>query len=410
MAHSHLVVNQPSHQGSVLGRIVSDSRLGQIIFAVHRWMVLGRAIAETQAELAAERAAHRDTLFSFTVGKDIERSSGKSALELCWETLERVQYLNRRIALYQNPEDRIERSGKFYYFLIRLAGIAGGDVAASKFMDDPRNDKRVREHECPNYLIGSFADVSPEQITEFERTFSPETKAQFASYCEYRALEKATAKRRGSKSKWHVSSPEELAHFSNSLASGVSVGDNWKDCTVITQSQISKADERLPNFTRPAERPITFDSTLDKHVTGRYGKVYLYPFRKPGVLAKKNWCPVCKEYVAKWHNTTKGLACKEHIARRAEREAAHLAKMRYTPSSPFAATVISRPLAFAKNGSRNCVEDRMIERLDRQAGRSQHFIEAEHKPRKSKRHYVRHGAGSTVNFVRQQDLKLATNV
>ena len=111
-----------------------------------------------QAELAALRATK---LFSFTVGNDVEPSSNKSVLEICWETIERVQHLNRRIALYQGARERIERSGKFHYFLIRVAGIAGGPVAESKAMN-PRYDRRVRDYEaeaaCPNYLIESFGD------------------------------------------------------------------------------------------------------------------------------------------------------------------------------------------------------------------------------------------------------------
>jgi hypothetical protein len=123
---------------------------------------------------------HRETLFSFTVGKDVEPSSGKSALEICWETLERVQDLKRLIALHDRPNslydpcrEQIELSGKLYYFLIRVAGIAGGDVAASKFMDDPRNDCRVRDYlaedRCPNYLIESFGDVPADGNATLQR-------------------------------------------------------------------------------------------------------------------------------------------------------------------------------------------------------------------------------------------------
>ena len=51
------VVTFPTpHQGSVLGRVVAESHLGQIFIAIQRWIVLGQAVAETKAQLAAERA------------------------------------------------------------------------------------------------------------------------------------------------------------------------------------------------------------------------------------------------------------------------------------------------------------------------------------------------------------------
>jgi hypothetical protein len=168
VVNSHLVVNSsPPNQSSVFGP-VAESRL----------LVASRL----QTHNAVIRS-HREKLFRFTVGNDVEASSGKSALELCWETLQRVQDLNRRIALYQNPEGRIERSGKFYYFLIRVAGIASGDVAAAKFMDDPRNDCRMRDYaaekRCPNYLIETFNDGDVE--VEGNKTFLRNGKYQVAS-------------------------------------------------------------------------------------------------------------------------------------------------------------------------------------------------------------------------------------
>src|SRR5579864_474176 len=133
MLHDPPAVINPLHhpsEGSVLGRIVAGKSCLELLQTINRLVAYGRAIAELRTELAALRA-HRETLFSFTVGNDIELSSGKSALELCLETLERVQYLKRRITLYQGARERIELSGKFYCFLIRVAGIAGGPVAAS---------------------------------------------------------------------------------------------------------------------------------------------------------------------------------------------------------------------------------------------------------------------------------------
>src|SRR5467141_1520221 len=117
--HLPVVLNQPfkAPPDSVLGRAVvaGDAHLGEILAAVARLNALNRTIAEVRAELAALRLHNIQpaTRLAFTVGSDLEASSGKSALELCWETYERVQYLNRRIALYQAPRERIERSGKF---------------------------------------------------------------------------------------------------------------------------------------------------------------------------------------------------------------------------------------------------------------------------------------------------------
>src|SRR5437762_10333045 len=188
--HSNQVVNfSPENQDSVLGRIVAGESCLELLQNIKRFIAYGRAMAEIRAELAALRARrHRETLFSFTVGDDVEPSSGKSALELCWETLERVQFLNRRIALYQYAEERIECSGKFYYFLIRVAGIVGGSVAASKFMDDPRNDCRVRDYlaedECADHLIESIS-VGTEELAQIEgarKTYSPEAKIGVESY------------------------------------------------------------------------------------------------------------------------------------------------------------------------------------------------------------------------------------
>ena len=151
-----LVVNPlPQIEDPVLG--LASKSLGRTMEAAH--------LAPLRIT-ALKAQPHQETLFSFTVGNDIERSSGKSAWDICVETLERVQCLNERIAAYQYPEDRIEKSGKFYYFLIRVAGIAGGSVAEAKFMDDPLNDRRehdlIAEHECPNYLIQSFGNSHPE--------------------------------------------------------------------------------------------------------------------------------------------------------------------------------------------------------------------------------------------------------
>lgn len=161
--NTHLVVNSPPpDQGSVLGRIVAESRLGQLLRLISLQII---ALKRSHVEIAALRS-HREKLFSFKVGNDIERSSGKSALELCWETLQRVQYLNRRIALHQGARERIEHSGKFHYFLIRVAGIAGGPVAASKAMD-PRYDRRVRDYKaeaaCPNYLVETIKLTKEEE-------------------------------------------------------------------------------------------------------------------------------------------------------------------------------------------------------------------------------------------------------
>src|SRR4051812_28584573 len=119
LLHLPVVITHESFTGPPGIDSPIDSGLGQIL-----------AASRLQTHNAAIRP-NREKLFSFTVGNDVETSSGKSALELCWETLQRVQDLNQRIALYQNPEDRIERSGKFYYFLIRVAAIAGGDVTAA---------------------------------------------------------------------------------------------------------------------------------------------------------------------------------------------------------------------------------------------------------------------------------------
>jgi hypothetical protein len=181
MNDTNPVVNSsPSH--SVLGRIVTERFLNCL--ELLRWIAierkLARAVADLQATIEAERTertrATRETLFSFAVGNDIEPSSGKSAWDICVETLERIQYLNERIALHGYPEERIERSGKFYYFLIRLAGIAGGQVAASKFMDDPRNDRRVRDYlvedRCPNYLVESIT------LSDGEEALSNEEEAE----------------------------------------------------------------------------------------------------------------------------------------------------------------------------------------------------------------------------------------
>jgi len=155
----------------VLDRTVAASDLGKIfVHLKQRVVVLDRAIV-VRADITSQ--PDQEKLFSFTVGNDIEATSKKSALELCWEMCERVQWLNRRIALHQYPEERIERSGKLYYFLIRVAGIAGGDVAASKFMSDSRNDRRVRdylaEHECPAYLVESFGDVPADGNATLQR-------------------------------------------------------------------------------------------------------------------------------------------------------------------------------------------------------------------------------------------------
>ncbi len=159
VSHLNVVVTQPLKDPPDLVDSPSDNHgsvLGQIFPSLRdeKWVTpTFERVAPTQEKLFG---------FTFTVCNDIDPSSKKPVLELCWEMCERLQWLNRRIALYQYPEERIERSGTLHYFLIRVAGIVGGDVAASKAMA-PHLDRRVRDYlaedECPNYLATSFKDV-----------------------------------------------------------------------------------------------------------------------------------------------------------------------------------------------------------------------------------------------------------
>ena len=167
-----LVVNPLSpHQGSVLGLCVEaeDPRLGEICKLITLCRTLKRACADVRVELAAIRAARRETLFSFTVGNDIEPSSGKTALEILCETMQRIQWLNRRIKSLtehnRNCDDETyERSQRFRIFLIRTAGIKEGDVAASKAM----GPVELLHLEAPgsDYLIRSLGSSSPKSAEE----------------------------------------------------------------------------------------------------------------------------------------------------------------------------------------------------------------------------------------------------
>jgi hypothetical protein len=219
----------------------------------------------------------------------------------------------------------------------------------------------------------------------------------------------------------HISTPEEIQQFSNTLARKVGCAEKWSDCSVWQERTQST---RSAYWTRLAER-FTTTFAYDKHVTGRYGKVYqvTYAPKGQGLHGRNNWCPDCKEYVAMSHNTSSGLTCKQHITRRTQREAQRIARLRtdsntLSTNGEVSASVFTRNSHTAwKDGpiNTNVVEDKWLRMLDRKAGRSDSCSEQESAndgkaaPRtqhKAKRHYVRH----VVTFVRQQDLNLATNI
>jgi hypothetical protein len=429
-----------------------------------------------QAHIAAHTQPHREKLFSFTVGDDVEASSGKSALELCWETLERVQFLKRRIALYDRPRsiydpcrEQIELSGKFYYFLIRAAGIAGGDVAASKFMDDPRNDRRVRdyylaEHRCPNYLVESFGYISPEAFcrlfNERGRNYSAEAKVRFIEHWSDE-LRRPTAP-------FAQTYPKDVESFLNALAHKMGLSDNWRLATkqpvvyrskakVITdyssQTPIKVPFGPLEQWVVESGRPTDLNiSELLEITTTKRTEVSLEEYAArhkdklghgDGLGKLTTFCPHRGAYVTQDHRCpfTESKGAKPCVAesttdyvKRAEdyrtkdRTLTEDALKRKKSADLYWKFCVA--FEFKKKYAatlREAVAEELVSTIPHDdlktlIGNAENkelltaplpkvfemFYSTEH-PNKGKRHYVRHGVAD-VSFVRQQDLNLATEL
>jgi hypothetical protein len=306
---------------------------------------------------------------AFNVGSDSIPWSEKSVLELCWETCTRVQYLTPRIALYQHPQERIEKSFKFHYFLIRVAGIAGGPVAESKAMD-PRNDRRVRDYlaeaECPNYLIENIT------LSESEE----DSVAREAVGNGFPTSKKPARKR------------DTPSYYGGGF---VFLGKSeWEERNTKTSNHVSEVQLRAYEKDEPTITPYDMRWRALHNV-------------------RTNWCPTCKEYVPNNHDAAGGIPCERYIAKREN----ITAKWRAQSVPVFPRNDPNKPSWKDGPINPNGVEDRWIACIDRQRGHSQSCVDVNqpvnHKPRKAKRHYVRHGADD-LSFVRQQDSNLATEL
>lgn len=359
----------------------SNPRLGEIC----------KNLATPKCVIPAVEVVVKEKLFSFTVGNDVETSSGKSALEICWETLERVQCLNRRITLHNYPEERIERSNKFHHFLIRVAGIAGGDVAASKAMGDPRFDRRVRdylaEHECPNYLIESFRDVPADGNATLQRTTNDKPWSAFSRCIECgeefvdgkgeqkisefafcgRTKEKDCRRAWLAKHKPAYDLPKPEARFHQ-----------------VTPEDVAWGERQGLNHTNPSAAQLArYEEKLLKDVAAYRAKDQI----------RREMTPALERYDKLYYKFCENFEFPKVYDEEARGKAAeHLIKT--IPQEELKALIENAEMRGLLEG-----------RIDGGELSGEFGVKAH---RKGKRHYVRHGAGEQITFVRQQDLNLAT--
>jgi hypothetical protein len=231
---SYQVVSPPNQQGSILGRIVSESALGLILY----WVVFCRANARVLASVQAELEALRATkLFSFTVGNDNgycicalcqtpgykQKSHAKpSILELFWEMCVRVPQLTRRIEVFTNMartlpagEYRAEVKQELADTILAktvaypcLQDRAAGTDAYQKALRAGRSEadaifsgEVARSKSIGPYTTGLFTEITEPQRDEV--VFKPKSR-----------IEKGAFDCRDC----HISSPEEWATFFDDLA------------------------------------------------------------------------------------------------------------------------------------------------------------------------------------------------